>query len=138
MIPFLPSPPSKPYILPQKEAPEPVKEEKAPLIPTQTNFQFTPTVIQPTPTPAKLEIKFTTPLDQLLPPQPEESQTERVSTLVEGEQLRPGQAVTMEVKTKVLQKRVEKKEEVFIPSLVQIERIFGHTRKGAPACFVES
>ena len=107
-----------------------------PLISTPTNFQFTPTTIQPTPTPAKLEIKFTTPLDKLLPPQPEEPQSERVSSQVKGEQLRPGQAITMEVKTKVLQKRVEKKEEVFIPSLVQIERISGHTRKGAPACFV--
>ena len=107
-----------------------------PLISTPTNFQFTPTTVQSTPTPAKLEIKFTTPLDKLLPPQPEEPQTERSSVQVEGEQLRPGQAITMEVKTKVLQKRMEKKEDVFIPSLAQIERISGHTRNGAPACFV--
>ena len=107
-----------------------------PLISTPTNFQFTPTTVQSTPTPAKLEIKFTTPLDKLLPPQPEEPQTERSSVQVEGEQLRPGQAITMEVKTKVLQKRMEKKEEVFIPSLAQIERISGYTRNGAPACFV--
>lgn len=54
----------------------------------------------------------------------------------EGMKLLPGQAIVLEVKTSSKQRHVISKHVKSIPTLAQIEKITGQTKKGLPACFV--
>lgn len=54
----------------------------------------------------------------------------------EGMKLLPGQAIVLDVKTSSKQRHVISKHVKPIPTLAQIEKITGQTKKGLPACFV--
>lgn len=51
-------------------------------------------------------------------------------------QLYSKQVVEMEVKPRTKKRRISNKSAKIIPSLAQIERVTGKTKKGLPACFV--
>lgn len=106
----------------------------APLVATATQFPFVSVAQKTTASPV---IRFT-PLHvptSAATPAPKETPS-RAESSADTQSLRPGQAITLGV-TKRRAAPQPKRAQV-IPTLAQIQRISGHTRRGLPACFVET
>ena len=137
---FTPPTPQAPYQSPNRaadtassSAPSEALPTSAPLVATPTQFPFVSVAPK---TKADTVIRFT-PLHvptSAGAPVPKETPLSRMEPSVDTQSLRPGQAITLGVTKR--QAAPQPKRVQVIPTLAQIQRISGHTRRGLPACFV--